>query len=198
MIADSENGPAMSLSAADKLADRTKAFELIKKLSYREGDFVLASGKKSKFYLDMKPTMFHPDGAHALAGLILDRLSSLKVDCVGGLAVGAIPLAVAVSVRSAGSSRPLPGFFVRKDVKDHGTKKRVEAAGDISNKSVVILEDVTTTGDSAMHAVEAAKSAGANVVLVLSMVDRNEGATEFFQQQGIPFDWLFRVSDFQH
>lgn len=188
----------MSLSAADKLADRTKASELIKKLSYREGDFVLASGKKSKFYLDMKPTMFHPDGAHALAGLILDRLSNLKVDCIGGLAVGAIPLAVAVSVRSAGSSRPLPGFFVRKDVKDHGTKKRVEAAGDISNKNVVILEDVTTTGDSAMHAVEAARSAGANVVLVLSMVDRDEGATEFFQQQGIPFDWLFRVSDFQH
>ena len=186
------------LSAADKLAARTKASELIKKLSYREGDFVLASGKKSKFYLDMKPTMFHPDGAHALAGLILDRLSNLKVDCIGGLAVGAIPLAVAVSVRSAGSSRPLPGFFVRKDVKDHGTKKRVEAAGDVSNKNVVILEDVTTTGDSAMHAVDAARSAGANVVLVLSMVDRNEGAAEFFQQQGIPFDWLFRVSDFQH
>jgi len=198
VIADSENGLAMSFSAADKLAARTKASELIKKLSYREGDFVLASGKKSKFYLDMKPTMFNPDGAHALAGLILDRLSNLKVDCVGGLAVGAIPLAVAVSVRSAGSSRPLPGFFVRKDVKDHGTKKRVEAAGDISNKNVVILEDVTTTGDSAMHAVEAARSAGANVVLVLSMVDRNEGATEFFKQQGIPFDWLFRVSDFQH
>jgi orotate phosphoribosyltransferase len=185
------------LPATDKLATRTKAFELIKKLSYREGDFVLASGKKSKFYLDMKPTMFHPEGAHSLADLVLDRLSSLKVDCVGGLAVGAIPLAVAVSVRSVGTRRPLPGFFVRKDVKDHGTKKRVEAAGDISNKNVVILEDVTTTGDSAMHAVDAARSAGANVVLVLSMVDRDEGALEFFKQQGIPFDWLFRVGEFQ-
>jgi orotate phosphoribosyltransferase len=185
------------LSAADKLATRAKALELIKKLSYREGDFVLASGKKSRFYLDMKPTMFHPDGAHSLAGLVLDKLSSLNVDCIGGLAVGAIPLTVAVSLRSAGTSRPLPGFFVRKEVKDHGTKKRIEAAGDISNKNVVILEDVTTTGDSAMHAVDAARGAGANVVLVLSMVDRGEGASEFFQQQGIPFDWLFRVSEFQ-
>jgi orotate phosphoribosyltransferase len=96
-----------------------------------------------------------------------------------------------------GTARPLPGFFVRKEVKDHGTKKRVEAAGDISNKNVVILEDVTTTGDSAMHAVDAARSAGANVVLVLSMVDRDEGALEFFKQQGIPFDWLFRVGEFQ-
>src|SRR5271165_6343902 len=97
------NGLAMDqgLSAADKLATRAKALELIKKLSYREGDFVLASGKKSRFYLDMKPTMFHPDGAHSLAGLVLDKLSSLNVDCIGGLAVGAIPLTVAVSLRSA-------------------------------------------------------------------------------------------------
>jgi len=80
----------------------------------------------------------------------------------------------------------------------HGCqRKRIEAAGDISNKNVVILEDVTTTGDSAMHAVNAARGAGANVVLVLSMVDRGEGASEFFRQQGIPFDWLFRVSEFQ-
>src|SRR5262249_57805997 len=125
----SENGLARSLAAGDKLAVRTKASEVIKKLSYREGDFVLASGKKSKFYLDMKPTMFNPDGAHALAGLILDRLSNLKVDCVGGLAVGAISLAGAVSVRSAGRSRPLPWFFVRKGVEDHGTQKRGGAGG---------------------------------------------------------------------
>jgi orotate phosphoribosyltransferase len=186
-----------SRPAAEKLATRAKAFALIKRLSYREGDFVLASGKRSKFYLDMKPTMFHPDGAHSLAGLVLEKLASLNVDCVGGLAVGAIPLAVAVSVRSAGTTRPLPGFFVRKEVKDHGTKKRVEAAGDISSKNVVILEDVTTTGESAMHAVDAVRSAGANVVLVLSMVDRDEGALEFFQQHEIPFDWLFRVTEFQ-
>jgi orotate phosphoribosyltransferase len=162
---------------ADLLAARAKAFELIRQLSYREGDFVLASGKRSRFYLDMKPTMFHPAGAASLAALTLDRLSNLKVDCIGGLAVGAIPLTVAVSVRSADTSRPLPGFFVRK---------------------VVILEDVTTTGDSAMHAVDAVRGAGANVVLVLTMVDRNEGAEEFFREQGIAFDWLFRVGEFQH
>src|SRR5262249_56553159 len=101
------------LSAADKLAARTKASELIKKLSYREGDFVLASGKKSKFYLDMKPTMFHPDGAHALAGLILDRLSNLKVDCIGGLAGGAMPPPAAGSARPARRPPPLPRLFVR-------------------------------------------------------------------------------------
>jgi orotate phosphoribosyltransferase len=176
---------------------RVRALDLIKKRSYREGDFVLASGKRSKFYLDMKPTMFHPDGANLLAELVLEKLAKVKVDYVGGMAVGAIPLVTAVTVLSARTPRPLPGFFVRKEVKDHGTKRRVEAVADLSGSNVVILEDVTTTGDSAMRAVDAATDAGAKVVLVLSIVDRGEGAIEFYRNKGIPFEWLFHLSEFQ-
>lgn len=184
-------------SPADKHAARSKALDLIKERSYREGDFVLASGRKSKFYLDMKPTMFHPDGANLLGELVLDRISNLNVDYVGGMAVGAIPLVTAVAVLSARTPRPLPGFFVRKEVKDHGTKRRVDAVANLNGKNVVILEDVTTTGDLSMQAVEAATSAGAHVLLVLSIVDRGEGAVEFYKSKGIAFDWLFRVSEFQ-
>jgi orotate phosphoribosyltransferase len=176
---------------------RAKALKLIKERSYREGDFVLASGKRSKFYLDMKPTMFHPDGANLLAELVLEKLANVKVDYVGGMAVGAIPLVIAVAVLSAHTPRPLPGFFVRKEVKDHGTKRRVDAVADLNGSNVVILEDVTTTGDSAMRAVEAATDAGANVMLVLSIVDRGEGALEFYRNRGIPFEWLFHLSEFQ-
>jgi orotate phosphoribosyltransferase len=187
----------MEQSSSKSLALRARALNLIKERSYREGDFVLASGKKSKFYLDMKPTMFHPEGANLLAELVLERLTNVNVDCVGGMAVGAIPLVTAVTVLSARTPRPLPGFFVRKEVKDHGTKKRVDAVADLAGKNVAILEDVTTTGDSAMQAVDAARDAGAKVVLVLSLVDRGEGAIEFYKSKGIPFDWLFRLSEFQ-
>jgi orotate phosphoribosyltransferase len=91
--------------------------------------------------------------------------------------------------------RHLPGFFVRKAVKDHGTKKRVDGA-DIAGKTVVILEDVTTTGASALDAVKAVQDAGARVALVLSILDRGEGAADLYAKAGIPFKSLFRAEEF--
>jgi hypothetical protein len=90
---------------------RAKALSLIKERSYREGDFVLASGKTSKFYLDMKPTMFHPDGANLLAELVLEKLANVNVDYVGGMAVGAIPLVTAVTVRWPISTAATSSFW---------------------------------------------------------------------------------------
>jgi orotate phosphoribosyltransferase len=141
--------------------------------------------------------MFHAEGAALLAELVLQRIKDLNVDYVGGLEMGAVPLVASVTTMSHAAERPVTGFFVRKDVKGHGTKKKVEAlSGSLQDKNVVILEDVTTTGDSAMQAVEAAREQGARVVLVLSIVDREEGAAEFYVKAGIPFDWLFRASEF--
>jgi orotate phosphoribosyltransferase len=180
----------------NKLSTRARAFNLIKERSFRRGDFVLASGKKSKFYLDMKPTMFHPEGANLLSDLIFERIQDLKPDYVGGLEMGAVPLVSAINLLSQMRNQPISGFFVRKEVKDHGTKNRVESAGEIKGKRVVILEDVTTSGSSAMQAVKAVQAEGANVLLILSMVDREEGATEFFAKEKLPFDSLFRVSEF--
>jgi orotate phosphoribosyltransferase len=175
----------------------TRASKLIKDLSYSEGEVDLASKRVSTYYLDMKPTMFDPEGANLLANLILDKVANLGIDYIGGLAMGAVPLIAPVVMLAAQEGIQLPGFFVRKEIKDHGTRKLIEGVedGDLKDKRIVILDDVTTTGMSAMQAVQAVQEAGASVVLVLSVVDREEGAAEFFAQNSIPFDRLFTTSN---
>jgi orotate phosphoribosyltransferase len=178
---------------------RDKVFRLIGERSFKKGRFTLASGRESNYYLDLKPTMFHPEAADALTEMILDRLSDLRVDYVGGLALGAVPLVSTVTLLSHRRATPIGGFFVRKEVKDHGTKKLVDGLGPnetLAGKRVVILDDVTTTGGSAMVAIESAQTLGAEIVLVLSIVDREEGATEFYRAQGLPFAALFTASEF--
>ena len=181
----------------DTLALRNKAFDIIKRLSFLRGSFVLSSGRTSNYFLDMKPTMLHPEGASLLAELVLNNLEGTRVHYIGGLALGAVPLVSQVAMLSHSTGRSIPGFFVRKAVKDHGTQKLIDGVqkGDLERKSVVILEDVTTTGESAMQAIKAAQDAGAKVELVLAIVDREEGAAEFFEKQGIPFKWLFLASE---
>jgi orotate phosphoribosyltransferase len=183
----------------NKISTRAKAFKIIKERSFSLGDFVLASGKRSNYYLDMKPAMFSPEGATVLAQLVIDRIDELPfgpVDYVGGLEMGAVPLIAPIVMLSYNRGNPIPGFFVRKKVKDHGTMKLIEGISNFKSKNVVILDDVTTTGESAMEAVRAVQAEGANVLLVLSIVDREEGATEFYAKAGIPFDRLFKTGDF--
>jgi orotate phosphoribosyltransferase len=174
---------------------RNKLFTLLKERAFRRGRVVLASGRESDFYFDMKPAMLDPDGARLMAELILQQLQDVTADCIGGLEMGAVPLIAPVAMRSPDFGRRLSGFFVRKAVKDHGTKKRVDGA-DIAGKTVVILEDVTTTGGSAMDAVKAVEEAGAKVALVLSILDRGEGAADLYAKAGIPFKALFRAEEF--
>jgi orotate phosphoribosyltransferase len=174
---------------------RARAFEVIKQKSFRRGRVKLASGKESQYYLDMKPSMFDPEGAGALAGLVMHRLEDVDAELIGGLEMGAVPLVATIVMHSRVVGRPLPGFFVRKSVKDHGTQRLIEG-NEVAGKNVVVLEDVTTTGESAMMAVRAARKAGANVTLVLSIVDRQEGAAELFKSSGIPFQHLFTADEF--
>jgi orotate phosphoribosyltransferase len=174
---------------------RNALFMLLRERAFRRGRIVLASGRESDFYFDMKPAMLDPDGAGLLADLILHELDGVKAECVGGLEMGAVPLIAPVAMRGSAFGRYLPGFFVRKTVKDHGTKKRIDGA-DITGKTVVILEDVTTTGGSAMDAVKAVEEAGAKVALVLSILDRGEGAAELYAGAGIPFKSLFKAGEF--
>jgi orotate phosphoribosyltransferase len=178
---------------------RAVALKIIRERSFKTGTFKLASGKTSDFYLDMKPSMFHPEGVWAISNLLFDRLKDTSVQAIGGLEMGAVPLITTVALVSHLGGRPMPGFFVRKTVKDHGTKKLVEGVvnySEIAGKTVAIIDDVTTTGQSSMLAVEAAETAGARVGMVISVVDRLEGAREFFERKNIEFACIFDRHDF--
>lgn len=174
---------------------RNKLFMLLRERAFRRGRVTLASGKESDYYFDMKPAMLDPDGADLMAELILNEIQGVKADAVGGLEMGAVPLVAPVAMKSPAHGRYLPGFFVRKAVKDHGTQKRVDGNA-IDGKTVVILEDVTTTGGSAMDAVKAVEEAGAKVALVISILDRGEGAGALYESAGVPFTSLFKAEEF--
>jgi orotate phosphoribosyltransferase len=195
--ADPEGVMQLPRTPRNTLALRNQLFDVIKRLSFLRGSFVLSSGRSSNYFLDMKPTMLDPEGSSLLAELVLDKLQGVDVQYVGGIAIGAVPLVSQVAMLSHATGRPMPGFFVRKAVKDHGTQKLVDGVKkeDLQGKRVAILEDVTTTGESAMRAIKAALDAGAKIELVLAIVDREEGAAEFFERQGIAFQWLFRASE---
>src|SRR5947209_17075039 len=165
--------------AKDFIAVRLRAFNLIKERSFARRRVVLSSGKESDYYLDLKPTMLHPEGADLISRLLYERLLELpSLHYIGGLEIGAVPIIGPLMMFAFMKGRQIPGFFVRKEVKAHGTKRLIEgvAEAELRGKSVVILEDVTTEGGSAMRAVTAATEAEARVVLVLSIVDREAGA----------------------
>ena len=182
---------------ADK---RQRLRDIIAAKSLLSGSFTLASGKPSGYFFDMKKTMFDPEGASLVGELLCDLLAGdSETKAVGGLEMGAVPIAAAASAVSALTDSPVHAFFVRKQPKEHGAKLLIEGlmkGESLEGKRVAVIEDVTTTGGSAMKAVEAAKDAGAEVALVFTMVDRQEGATENFQQAGIKFVSLFTADEF--
>lgn len=182
-------------------ADRARLIEIIKARSFTTGgEIKLASGRSSNFYFNMKPTMLDPEGAHLIGTLICAALDGKNADMVGGLEMGAVPIATAVAVASHAARRPLPAFFVRKQAKEHGTQSLVEGlpkGETLKGRRVVIVEDVTTTGGSAMKAIEAVRADGAVVERVITVVDRLEGAAETFKAAGIPFEAILTAADFK-
>jgi orotate phosphoribosyltransferase len=143
--------------------------------------------------------MLDPEGAALLAELTYEALKDDGLDYIGGLEMGAVPLAGAVAQLSWLKGHPIAAFFVRKKPKEHGAKLSVEGLAkneSLKGKRIVIVEDVTTTGESALKAVEAVREAGGDIAMVLTMVDREEGASETFAKAGLPFRCLFRASEF--
>ncbi|MBU6464575.1 MAG: orotate phosphoribosyltransferase [Bradyrhizobium sp.] len=182
-----------------KSASRARLAEIIRKRSFGRGEITLASGRKSDFYFNLKPTMLDPEGAALLAELTYETLKDDRLDYIGGLEMGAVPLAGAIAQLSWLKGHPIAAFFVRKKPKEHGARLAVEglAKGEgLLGKRIVIVEDVTTTGGSALKAAEAVKETGGNVVLVLSMIDREEGATEAFAEAGLAFRALYTAAEF--
>jgi orotate phosphoribosyltransferase len=179
--------------AASALSDpRARLRDIIAARSFRLGQmFRLVSGVESNVYFNMKPTMFDPEGAALMARLVVERLAAAGVKAVGGLEMGA--------VQSQLAGRPIQGFFVRKKAKEHGAKLRIEglAAGEsLAGKRVAIIDDVCTTGGSALSAIDEVRAEGGEIVLVLAIVDREEGAERLMREHGLAFDALYRAHEF--
>jgi orotate phosphoribosyltransferase len=180
-------------------SDRDELFELIRTRSFGRGKIKLASGRESDFYFDLRPTTLHPAGASCIGELICDALEGMKVDFVGGLEMGAVPIATAVAIASHRRGGNLAAFFVRNKPKDHGAKKLVEGlpkGETLRGRNVVVVEDVTTTGGSVIQAARALREEGATIVLVLTIVDRLEGARENFDAEKLAFQALYTADEF--
>lgn len=175
-------------------ADRAALEALLRERSVRHGKFTLASGRESDFYVDCKQTMLTAEGHRLIGRLMLERVPP-EVKAVGGLTLGADPLASAVSCTSALVGRPVDAVIVRKEPKGHGTGQWVEHPGLPEGTEVVVLEDVITTGGSSLKAVERLRLAGFRPCLVLALVDREEGGREAIEAAGVRVEALFTRSD---
>ncbi|MEG4274098.1 MULTISPECIES: orotate phosphoribosyltransferase [unclassified Microcoleus] len=182
------------MDAADLKVLRDRLLDLLCEEAYREGDFVLSSGQKSSYYINCKPVTLHAEGALATGRLLLSMLSS-EVEAVGGLTLGADPIVTAVSVVSALGDRPIPALIVRKETKGHGTMAYIEGPLLPEGTNVAVLEDVVTTGKSAMQAVERLRAAGYKVDRVLSLIDREQGGGELYREAGLDFQAIFTIAD---
>ena len=186
---------------AERAEDRARLKAIIEARSFKSGgEVTLASGKSSTFYFNMKPTMLDPEGSLLLSKLILDAISGANADAIGGLEMGAVPIASFMAPASFAKGRRLQAFFVRKQAKEHGTKSLIEGLAEgesLAGKRVIIVEDVTTTGGSALKAVEIVRAEGGEIAQIITLVDRQEGAVETFRDQGLPFIALFSADEFR-
>jgi orotate phosphoribosyltransferase len=179
--------------------DRARLLELLRTLSFERRKVVLASGRESDFYIDCKRTALTAEG-HVLVGrLLFDRVRQVRplVRGVGGLTLGADPIASAIALTSFLEGEPVDSFVVRKEPKGHGTGQWIEGRKTIPDGSrVVVIEDVVTTGGSALKAIERCRAEKLDPVRCVALVDRLEGGREAIEAQGVPLDALFTRGDF--
>ena len=157
---------------------------------FLEGDFTLSSGKKSNYYINMKKAITEPEILSTISKLITSKLDLKEVDKVAGPALGAVPIATAVSLESK-----LPLLMIRKEKKGYGTSKLIE--GELNEgDNVIVVEDVSTTGGSLLKAIKAINENGGNVTRAFVVVDREEGDIEAFEKEGIKLEPLISVNEF--
>jgi orotate phosphoribosyltransferase len=178
------------------MPDHDRLLTLLAERSTRRGQFTLASGRQSTLYIDARLTTMSPDGLALIGplGLAALRRLSWQVDAVGGLTLGADPVSYAIAYASAVAGTPLRAFTVRKEAKAHGTGRLIEGPFREGDR-VAIVEDVITTGGSALRAADAVRSAGGIVAGVLALVDREEGGREALEAVGLSVLALARASD---
>ena len=192
------NNPTSSsslLTASNEDLRRT-LLDLIVKYAYREGDFVLSSGARSSYYINCKEVTLRAEGALIIGRLILNAIPE-STAAVAGLTLGADPIVSAVSVMSAIKDCSIPGLIIRKQAKGHGTQAYIEGPKLAEGARVVVLEDVVTTGKSALQAVERLQAVGYQVGEIISLVDRKQGGRELYESEGLKFQALFEIEELQ-
>lgn len=184
-----------SYSYGDRLSSvRQSLLDLLCTNAYKEGEFLLSAGETSSYYINGKLVTLHPQGGQLVGQLLLPLVPDDAI-AVAGLTLGADPIVAAVNVVAAYEGRSLTGLIVRKEAKGHGTKLYVEGPTLPPDSPVVVLEDVVTTGRSAMIAVERLRDAGYQTDQVISLVDRQEGGAEFYLSQNIKFQAAFTIAE---
>jgi orotate phosphoribosyltransferase len=176
--------------------DRQRLVALYRERGLKFGDFTLASGKKSSYYLDSKQITLHAEGLQVVSEGLLDLLEGVDFAAIGGMSIGADPIVGGVLAVAAKRGRPnLQGFLIRKEAKGHGTGRFVEGPVQPGAK-VVIVDDVITTGGSSLTAIDRIVEFGCSVVQVVAIVDRLEGGAAAFAARGLPFRALLSIIDF--
>lgn len=175
--------------------DRGQLIRLFRERALRFGEFTLASGRKSTYYLDGKQITLHSAGLWLVSHGLLGLLEDIPFSAIGGMSIGADPIVGGVLAVAAQQGRALEGFLVRKEPKGHGTQRYLEGPLQPGSQ-VVIVDDVVTTGGSALQAVERVVEYGCEVTCVVGVVDRLEGGAENFAARGLPFRCLLTIADF--
>jgi orotate phosphoribosyltransferase len=186
----------ISLATADLTALRSYLLDLFARFAYQEGDFLLSSGQRSPYYINGKQVTLSAEGGLAIGRLLLSLLPQ-GTQAVAGLTLGADPIVSAVSVVSAYENCPLRALIIRKEAKGHGTQAYLEGPILPPGAKVVVLEDVVTTGKSALLAVERLQAAGYRVEDIIALVDRQQGGAQLYQSKGLNFQALFSIQDIQ-
>ena len=175
--------------------DQQQLIDLVRQLGLKLGDFTLASGKKSSYYLDCRKVTLDSQGANLIAHGMLNLLGPELPDAVGGMAIGADPITAAIITTAGAQGRKLKGFIVRKEAKQHGTGKDVEGPVNAGEKCYIV-EDVVTTGGSSLAAIEKVEAFGLKVLGVLAIIDRLEGGEAAFAARGYKLQTLLTIRDF--
>ena len=179
----------------EQMKERLK--QLILEKAYKRGQFVLASGKTSDFYIDARKITLDPEGAYLVGQLLLERLKNDSIAAVGGLTLGADPIVSSIAMASFLEKKPMPVFIVRKETKGHGTQKIIEGADLKAGERVVLVDDVLTTGGSILEAAKKVEALGVKVVKVVCIVDRREKEqrTKTLEPFGIPVESLLTIEE---
>ncbi len=176
--------------------EERRLFCLLKRYAFKRGDFTLSSGKKSLYYIDARVVTLSPEGVYLCAKIIFEKILDEKISALGGPCIGADPILGAIAIYSFIKKTPIKTFIIRKEPKAHGRKRLIEGQDLKKGDSVILIDDVVTTGSSLLKSKEILAEIGVKVKKVICLVDRGEGARENLKKEEIELVSIFKIEDF--